>query len=73
MITVSKLLRIPEPLAKALKKGAHRKECSQHQVVLDAIASYLDTLNDPSITTLVGEHYADEAARQAQNEDNPES
>lgn len=73
MITVSKLIRIPEPLAKALKKGAHRKECSQHQVVLDAIASYLDSLNDPGIAPLVSDHYAEEAARQAQKEDNPES
>lgn len=68
---ITKLIRMPEPLAKAVKKAAHRKETNQHQLVLDLIAAQLDAMGDPAISALVDLHYREEAER-ALNKSNPE-
>lgn len=76
MVTVTKLIRLPKPLADALKKGAYRKETSQHQLAVDALATHLDQLGDKDVSALVHQHWDEEAIRQdvaRAEEGNPES
>jgi hypothetical protein len=59
----SKLIRVPAPLAKAIAKGAHRKETTQNQFIVDAIATALIALNDDQITKLLGQYTAEQEAQ----------
>jgi hypothetical protein len=62
-----KMIRITSALAKAITKGAHRKEKSQNKFITDAVIKELGYLGDDEIDALVSEHEANIAANEEED------
>lgn len=58
----TKLLKYTDAFAKALRKGAHRREMTQHEFIMIATAKELRYVGDTDVDQLLDEHEANIAA-----------